>query len=77
LLGRSSLTLELAPVSLNLSHTAAIGLDALTSLQARRPAAESVQQQQLAELKKMEAPEAVLIDTIVPSVELLVRASSH
>jgi hexosaminidase len=77
LLARSSLTLELAPVSLNLSHTAAIGLDALASLQDRRPAAESVRQQQLAELKKMEAPEAVLIDTIVPSVELLVRASSH
>jgi hexosaminidase len=77
LLARSSLTLELAPVSLNLSHTAAIGLDALASLEARRPAPESVQQQQLAVLKKMEAPEAVLVDTIVPGVELLVRASSH
>jgi hexosaminidase len=77
LLARSSLTLELAPVSINLSHTAAIGLDALTSLQDRRPVSESVQQQQLAELKKMEAPEAVLVDMIVPSVELLVRASSH
>jgi hexosaminidase len=77
LLARSSLTLELAPVSLNLSHAAAIGLDALTSLRDRKPASEAVQRQQFAALKKMEVPEAVLVDTVVPGVELLVRASSN
>jgi hexosaminidase len=77
LLVRSSLTLELVPVSLNLSHAAAIGLDALTSLQDRKPVVETVQRQQLAALKNMEAPEAVLVDTVVASVELLVRASSN
>jgi hexosaminidase len=76
-LERSSLTLELAPMSLKLSQAATIGLDALSSLQNGKPVSSTVQEQQLAELKKLEAPEGVLIDAIVPGVELLVHASSH
>lgn len=77
LLAHSSLSLELAPMSLNLSRTASIGLEALASLQSGQAVQTATQAQQLAELKKQAAPQAVLIDAIVPGVELLVRASSR
>ncbi len=77
LLAGYSLTLELAPMSLNLKQTAVIGLDAHSSLESHKRVPSSVQEKQLAALKKLKAPEAVLLDAIVPGVEQLVQASSH
>ena len=77
LLAGSSLTQELAPMSLNLKQVAGIGLDALSSLESHKPISLSVQAQQLDTLKKLKAPEAVLLNAIVPGVEQLVEASSH
>ena len=77
LVAKSSLSLELIPMSLNLSRTAAIGLEALGSLESKKPLADGEQERKLAELKKEEAPEATLIDAIVPGVELLVHATRH
>ena len=76
-LAGSSLSSELEPMSLNVSRTAAIGLQALASLEGKKPEAAAEQERQLAELKKAEGPEAVLIDAIVPGVELLVHAARH
>jgi hexosaminidase len=75
LLAQSSLSAELAPMSLNLTRTAAIGLVALANLESKAPTPPGVEEQQLADLKRAEEPQAVLIDAIVPGVELLVRAS--
>jgi hexosaminidase len=72
---RSALTAELVPLSRNLSKTAAIGLVALDSLQNSLPVAAETQKEQLSQLKDLEKPEAVLIDMIVPSVEVLVQAA--
>ena len=77
LLAGSSLSLELVPMSVNLSRTAAIGLEALTSIEDRKPTAAVEQERQLTYLKKEEAPEAVLLDAIVPGVELLLRGAGH
>jgi hexosaminidase len=51
LLAGSSLTRELAPMSLNLKQTAVIGLDALSSLESHKHVSSSVQEQQLDALK--------------------------
>ncbi len=75
LLPQSALTVELVPVSRNLSEAAAIGLSALDSLENHQPVTPSIRQEQLSSLKSMEAPQAVLIDTVVPGVETLVRAT--
>lgn len=75
-LQRSDLTAELVPVSHHLAHAATMGLLALNSLQNNRPLSADTQKQQLSELKELEKPEAVLLDEIVPGVELLVHASS-
>ena len=64
-------------MSLNLKQTATIGLEALSSLEDHKPASSAVQEQQLSELKKLKAPQAVLLDAVVPGVEQLVQASSH
>jgi hexosaminidase len=72
---RSSLTAELEPLSRNLSKTAAIGLVALDSLQNGLPVATETQKEQMSQLKDLEKPEAVLIDMVVPSVEVLVKAA--
>jgi hexosaminidase len=77
LLAGSSLTHELAPMSTNLKQSAGIGLDALSSLERHKPVSPSVQAQQLDTLRKLQAPEAVLLNAIVPGVEQLVQASSH
>jgi hexosaminidase len=76
-LTRSALTVELVAMSANLSQTAAIGLAALQRLQNHASGPEADQQKQLPLLKKLEAPQSVLIDAIVPGVETLVKASSH
>lgn len=75
LLPRSALTAELAPVSLNLSLVAAIGLSALDSLENHGKVNPSVRQKQIASLKSLEAPQAVLLDMVAPGVEVLVRAT--
>jgi hexosaminidase len=78
LLGRSELTEELAPLSLNLSHTAQIGLEALDDLSAHRVTDAGAVKEKTAWLKDAEKPQAVLLDMVVPSVELLVQAAgSH
>jgi hexosaminidase len=74
LLPQSSLTAELVPLSKNLSLTAAIGLSALNSIEKHQPVDAAAQQAQLAALKGYEAPQAVLLDMIVPGVETLVAA---
>ena len=75
LLAASSLTQELAPMSLNLKQAAGIGLEALSSLESHKPVSSSAQEQQLESLKKLKAPEAVLLNAIVPGVEQLVQVS--
>jgi len=77
LLAGSSLTQELAPMSLNVKQAAGIGLEALSSLEGHKPVSSAVQEQQLGALKKLKAPEAVLLNAIVPGVEQLVQATRH
>jgi hexosaminidase len=75
LLVRSALTAELIPVSRNLSQAATIGLVALDALQNSTSVNAETQKKQLSELKGLEKPEAVLLNRIVPGVEMLVRAT--
>jgi hexosaminidase len=78
LLGQSELMEELVPLSQNLSKTAQIGLEALDDLSAHRATDAGVLQQKTAWLKEAEKPQAVLLDMVVPPVELLVQAAgSH
>ncbi|AXC14154.1 Beta-hexosaminidase [Acidisarcina polymorpha] len=77
LLPHSALTAELAPLSRNLSQAAAIGLSALDSLEKRESVSAATRGDQLASLKKLGAPQATLIDGIVPGVETLVRATKR
>jgi hexosaminidase len=74
-LAQSALTAELEPVSRTLSQTAVIGLSALDALQSHNPVSEPVRQQQLSFLKSAETPQAVLLDMVVPAVEVLVNAT--
>jgi len=75
LLPHSSLSAELAPVSHTLAQTATIGLAALDTLANHQPANAQTRQQQLAFLKSAEAPQAILLDQIVPAVAILVNAT--
>jgi hexosaminidase len=75
LLTQYALTAELLPVSRNLSQTATIGLSALDSLESSQPVSASLKQQQLSSLRSMAAPQAVLLNRVVPGVEVLVRAT--
>jgi hexosaminidase len=72
----SELTAELESVSHTLNQTAVIGLSALDVLQNHKPVSASVRQQQLSFLKSAEAPKAILLDMIVPSVELILNATT-
>jgi hexosaminidase len=74
-LAQSAMTAELVPVSRTLSQTAAIGLSALDALQNHSSVSAAVRQQQLAFLKTAEAPQAVLLDMVVPAVEVLLNAT--
>jgi hexosaminidase len=73
LLPNSELTAELAPLSRNLSQAATIGLSALDSIEKHQPVESAPQQ--LATLKQLEAPQATLLNMIVPGVEELVATS--
>jgi len=78
LLGQSELMEELVPLSQNLSKTAEIGLGALDDLSDHRVTEAGALQQKTAWLKDAEKPQAVLLDMVVPPVELLVQAAgSH
>jgi hexosaminidase len=74
-LPKSTLTAELAPLSHNLSQAATIGLLALDALQNNAPVSAEMQKKQLAELKELEKPQAILLNRIVPGVEVLVSAA--
>lgn len=74
-LAKSELTAELVPLSHNLAQTATIGLLALDALQNNQPVSAETQKQQLSQLKELEKPEAILLNKIVPGVEVLVQAT--
>jgi len=73
-LARSDLTAELVPVSKSLEQTAEIGLSALDSLRGGKAISFGEQKQALAALAEAEKPQAVLLQMVAPSVELLVKA---
>jgi hexosaminidase len=75
LLPKSALTIELIPVSHNLSAAARIGLSALDELEQHHAASAAEQKERLATLKSFEAPQAALLDVIVPAIETLVMAT--
>jgi len=72
---KSALTVELVPLSRNLSQAATIGLFALDALQNSLPVSAETRKKQLSELKGFEKPEAVLVNMILPGVEVLVQAA--
>ena len=74
-LTKSDLTVELVPVSHSLAQAATMGLQALDALQNHRVVSADLQQQNLAWLKTAAKPQAVVVDMVVPSVELLVQAT--
>jgi len=73
-LSNSELTQELAPVSQSLSEVAGVGLQALDDLKERRGVSADERDKNLQLLKAAEKPQAVLLDMVAPSVELLVEA---
>lgn len=75
LLLKSDLTVDLVPVSHTLAQVATLGLQALDDLENNRAVSADARQQDLALLKTAEKPQAVLVDMVVPSVELLVQAT--
>lgn len=75
MLAKSDLTVELVPVSHTLAQAATMGLQALDDLQNHRAVSADLHQQNLAWLKTAAIPQAVVVDMVVPSVELLVQAT--
>jgi hexosaminidase len=74
-LAGSGLAAELVPVSQGLKESAVIGLGALDAIEQKVPLGAAVQAQQLAMLKGLEEPRAVLLLVTVPGVETLVKAA--
>ena len=74
-LQRSELTAELVRASQTLSQVAAIGLQALDDLQNHRIASAEALRSNMEILKAAEKPQAVLLDMVAPSAELLVQAA--
>jgi hexosaminidase len=74
-LGRSEITAELIPVSQTLSKAAAMGLEALDDLENHRTTSANALEKNLDLLKTAAKPQAVLVDMVVPSVQLLVEAA--
>jgi hexosaminidase len=72
---KSALTVELVPLSHNLSQAAAIGLLTLDTLQNNQLLSAETQKEQLSGLKELEKPQAVLLNMIVPGVKVLVKAA--
>jgi hexosaminidase len=75
-LTRSNLTAELIPVSRTMSEVAALGLQALTDLRSRHVLDKGSLDKGMQRLALAEKPEAVLVNMLVPSIELLVKASA-
>jgi hexosaminidase len=75
LLKGSELTEELIPVSRGLSQVAAIGLQALDDLQLHRRSDAATFQKSTQLLEAAAKPQAVLLDKVAPSVQLLVQAA--
>jgi hexosaminidase len=73
----SGLASELAPISRNLHDSSAIGLAALDAIEQKNPLSSATSSQQMATLKTLESPQAVLLNMTVPGVEALVTAASH
>jgi hexosaminidase len=76
LLERSEITAELAPLSRSLSQVAAMGLQALDEIENHHVAEAAALQKNLQLLEAAKKPQAVLLDMVAPSVELLVRATA-
>jgi len=75
LLVQSKITAELVPLSHGLNQVAVIGLQALDNLENNSPMDANTRSQNLDELKTAAQPQAVLVDMIAPSVQLLVQAT--
>jgi hexosaminidase len=76
LLKNSFLLKEVAPVSQNLAVLGAAGLQALASIDARKPTAAEWRQQKSAAIQQAAKPTADLVLVIAPAVQKLVEASS-
>ena len=74
LLSTSSLTLELIPVSQHLRDAAILGITALDAIEMHQPLSHAELQKQQSTLTALSAPEAVLLNQIVPGVQILVLA---
>jgi hexosaminidase len=74
-LAGSALAGELVPVSHGLHESALIGLATLDAIEKNAPLDAAVQARELATLKTLEAPQAVLLLATVPGVEALVKAA--
>jgi len=75
-LEKSEITAELAPLSRSLSQVAAMGLQTLDDLQNHRMADATALQKNLQLLEAAKKPQAVLLDMVSPSVQLLVQATA-
>ncbi len=75
LLAQSQVTQELIPLSRGLNQVAVIGLQALDDLENNRAIDANTRSQDLAVLKTAAQPQAVLVDMVAQSVELLVQAT--
>ncbi len=71
----SALAAELVPASHGLTESSVIGLAALDAIEKNIPLTETEQAQQIATLKRLEAPQAVLLIATVPGVQALVHAA--
>jgi hexosaminidase len=74
-LAGSALAGELVPVSEGLKQSAVMGLAALDLIEKGQPLGAAEQEHQLAMLKGLEQPQAVLLLATVPGVEALVKAA--
>jgi hexosaminidase len=75
LLEKSEITAELAPLSRSLSQVAAMGLQALDDLQNHHVADTVALQKNTQLLEAAKKPQAILLDMVTPSVQLLVQAT--
>ncbi|MHB1957431.1 MAG: beta-N-acetylhexosaminidase [Acidobacteriaceae bacterium] len=75
LLVQSKITEELVPLSHGLNQVAVIGLQALDDLENNRAMDTDTRSQNLSMLETAAKPQAVLVDMVAPSVQLLVEAA--
>ena len=75
LLQNSFLLKEVVPVSQNLAAVGTAGLQALDSIDARKPTSAEWRQQQVAAIQQVAKPTADLVLVIAPAVQKLVEAS--